>query len=43
MQVQKQGNQLALSKLENDDDWVCQITFSKDMREMLRKELEVSQ
>jgi hypothetical protein len=41
--VQTQGNQLTLSKLEEDDDWVCQIKFSKDMREMLRMEPEVSQ
>jgi hypothetical protein len=42
VKVQTQGDQLTLSKLENDDDWVCQITFSKDMREMLRMEPEVS-
>jgi predicted Ser/Thr protein kinase len=42
VKVQTQGNQLTLSKLEEDDAWVCRITFSKDMRQMLRMEPEVS-
>lgn len=36
VQVQKQGNQLVLSNLDANDNWVCRITFSKDIREMLR-------
>jgi hypothetical protein len=42
VKVQTQGDQLTLSKLEEDDDWVCRITFSKDMRQMLRMEPDVS-
>ena len=40
VKVQTQGNQLTLSKLEDEDAWVCRITFSKDMRQMLRMEPE---
>lgn len=43
VKVQTQGNQITLSELEEDDAWLCQITFSKDMRQMLRMKPEVSQ